>query len=318
MEQTEKISNIFQNKWFKFGISILGALYSFLLGYFAYITFFYDIEYTNKVKFAIVGGIISVAFCLLTLYTRKSVFTCIFGMLNMLLFFPSLMLDWGNWPLLIPAGIVTLFGFFCCHMNETAKTVFGTIFLLMYILGGIAFYMVMNVFQVTTVDTMIDYQVSPSGQFRYYVLDVQNKASGKYAVYVQPNTLDKDNGMFKMKTTIKKMIKQVNKPAQLECSWDGEDLIINGEIYFTESTHAERSADGEVIYKIENDNWDYTYFELDYPISQTINSIKNTIEKKAEEKAAEKEAEKLREENSETETSDTETSDGSDSLESAE
>ena len=114
------------------------------------------------------------------------------------------------------------------------------------------------------------------------------------------------------------MIKQVNKPAQLECSWDGENLIINGEIYFTESTHAERSADGEVIYKIENDNWDYTYFELDYPISQTINSIKNTIEKKAEEKAAEKEAEKLREENSETETSDTKTSDGSDSSENAE
>lgn len=278
MENTEKLKQLVNNKWFKIGISLLGAAYSYLLGYFAYITFFYEIEYTNRIKFAIVGAVISVLVCLLVLYTRKSPITCILGMVNMVLFFPTLLLDWGNWPLLIPAAAVTLFGFFGCKMNDTAKTIFGTIFLLLYIIGGIAFYMVTNIFQVSTVNTLIKLEESPSGQFRYYMLDRQNKASGKYVVYIQPNTLDKDNGMFKLNTTIKKMVKQCNKPNTLDCKWDGENLIINDEIYFTESDYLNGNE-----YILEDDRWNYTYFELTYPLSETIDSVLS----KAKEKLAE-------------------------------
>ncbi|MGN0642401.1 MAG: hypothetical protein ACI4JJ_04575 [Huintestinicola sp.] len=273
-----KFMTVVTNKWFRVAVSILGAAYSIMLAYFAYIVFFYDIEYTNKQEFAIIGSIFSVLICLLFFYTRRSFFTCLFGMLNMLLFFPTLLLDWGNWPLLIPAAIVTLFGFFCCHMNETAKTIFGTIYLLMYILGGIAFFLIMNVFRVTTVDTLVERGVSPSGAFRYYVLDVQNKSTGKMCVYVQPNTLDVDMGFIKLDSTIKKLVKQSPKPCEIECEWDGETMLINGEVYFQESHYLEE-LDGTTVYDIDGGDWTYTYLGIDYPIFDTIEEVKDKIDK---------------------------------------
>lgn len=264
------------NKWFRTAVSILGVAYSVVLAYFDYIVFFYDIEYVSRKEFAIVGSAFSLVMCLLFLYTRRSVFTCIFAMLNMVLYFPLLLLDWGNWPLLLPGMVVTLFGFFCCHMNETAKTIFGTIFLLMYILGGIAFFLVMNVFRVTTVDTLIEQGVSPSGAFRYYVLDVQNKSTGKKCVYVQPNTLDVDKGFIKLDTTIKRLVKQAPNPCELDCEWSGTKMIIDGEVYFDE-TKALAEVDGQLVYDIDDGGWSYTYFSIDYPIFDTIESVKTRI-----------------------------------------
>ena len=277
METTEQTKTVPPRvKLIKTLVSILGAGYSALLLYFAYTTFFFDIEYTNQVTFAIVGAVVAVAVCFLDYFTRESKFTCFFGMLNMVLLFPTVMFDWGNWPLLIPAAVVTLFGFFCCHMNETAKTVFGTLFLLLYIIGGVAFYFVTSFFNVRTIDTLIDTAASPSGAFRYYTLDVQNKASGKIVVYVQPNTLDKDNGMFTSKTTLKKMICQMNKPAEAQCSWDGENLYINGEVFFTESEYSMDTPTG-FTYMLTDSNWTYTYFDLDYPLSETVTKITTKV-----------------------------------------
>lgn len=191
----EKIKKIVTNKWFILAVSILCSAYTVCLIYFAYAVFFYDIVYTDKTMFAVIYSAFSLVAGLLFFYTRRSFITCLISMINMVMFFPTLLLDWGNWPLLIPAAMVTLFGFFCCKMNDTVKTVFGTIFLLMYILGSIAFFLIMNVFTVTTVDTLLTPPggiVSPSENFRCYVLDVKNKSSGKVAVYVQPNKLDEN------------------------------------------------------------------------------------------------------------------------------
>lgn len=273
-----KVMTVLTNKWFRILVSILGVAYSVVLAYFDYIVFFYDIEYTDRKTFAIVGSVFSVVICLLFFYTRRSPFTCIFGMVNLLLYFPLLLLDWGNWPLLVPACIVTLFGFFCCHMNETAKTIFGTIFLLLYILGGIVFFLIMNVFRVTTVDTLIEKGVSPSGAFRYYVLDVQNKSTGKKAVYVQPNTLDVDKGFIKLDTTIKHLVKQAPNPCELDCEWSGTKMIINGEVYFDE-TKALKEVDGQLVYDIADGGWSYTYFSIDYPIFNTIEEVKEKLDK---------------------------------------
>ena len=272
----EKAAKVVNNKWFKLAVSLLGIVYTALLLYFDYIVFFYNIEYTEKKKFAVIAAVASVLVCLLDLYTRRSPVTCILAMLNMPIFLPLLLLDWGNWPLLVPAFIVTLFGFFCCHMNETAKTIFGTIFLLMYILGGIAFFLIMNVFRVTTVDTMIERGVSPSGAFRYYVLDVANKSTGKKCVYIEPNTLDDDKGFIKLDTTIRKLVKQQSNPIEFECQWSGTKMFINGEEYFDELDYI-GEENGVAVYDIADRGWNYTYFHIDYPIFTTIESVKDKL-----------------------------------------
>ena len=271
-----KVMSVLTNKWFRLVVSLLGVISCVMLIYFDYIVFFYDIEYSDKKVFAVAASGFCVLMCLLDLYTRRSPITCIIAMVNMLAFFPLVLLDWGNWPLLLPAAVMTIFGFFCCHMNETAKTIFGTIFLLLYIIGGIAFFLVMNVFRPNTVDTLIEVGSSPSGAFRYYVLDVQNKSSGKKCVYIQPNTLDRDNGFIKLDTTIKKLVRQQQNPVKFDCEWAGTKMIINGEIYFDETEYLAKK-NGVLVYDIADRGWSYTFFNIDYPIFTIIEEVKGLM-----------------------------------------
>lgn len=281
----ETLKKIFTNKWFILVVSCLCAAYTLVLCYFAYAVFFYDITYVDKTKFAIVYTVISILAGLLFFYTRRSFITCIISLANILAFFPTLLLDWGNWPLIVPAAIVTLFGFFCCKMNDTMKTIFGTIFLLLYVLGGIAFFLVMNVFKVTTVDILLSAPggiVSPSENFRCYVLDVQNKSSGKVAVYVEPNKLDKDLDFIVLRTSIKKLVKQAIKEnrddaLRYDVHWEGEKLYINGEEYFDENDFLEELPNGEITYNLTDDVWKHTYFEFDYPIFDLIDRIMKIV-----------------------------------------
>lgn len=287
----EKVKKVLTNKWFILVVSVLCAAYTLVLGYFAYAVFFYDIVYMDKTTFAIAYAAFSMVSALFFFYTRRSFITCIIGMVNMVAFFPTLLMDWGNWPLLIPAAMVTVFGFFCCKMNDTIKTVFGTIFLLLYILGGIAFFLIMNVFRVTTVDTLLTPDgglVSPSGYFRCYVIDVQNKSSGKVAVYVEPNQLDKNiKDVIELRTTIKRLIKQAikeNKDDALhyDVHWEGDLLMINGEEYFDEKDFLEET-DAGVTYDFSEGVWTHTYFEFEYPIIELIDRFKQVITDKLSE-----------------------------------
>lgn len=287
-QSMETIKKILTNKWFILVISCLCAAYTIVLCYFAYAVFFYNITYADKTKFAIIYTIVSILAGLLFFYTRRSFITCIISLANMLAFFPTLLLDWGNWPLIVPAAIVTLFSFFCCKMNDTMKTIFGTIFLLLYVLGGIAFFLVMNVFRVTTVDTLLSAPggiVSPSGNFRCYILDVQNKSSGKVDVYVEPNKLDKDLDFIVLRTTIKKLVKQAIKEnrddaLRYDVHWEDEKLYINGEEYFDENDFLEETSSGEITYKLTDDVWKHTYFEFDYPIFDLIDRITKIVSEK--------------------------------------
>lgn len=280
------VKKIITNKWFILAVSILCVSYTLCLIYFAYAVFFYDIVYTDKTMFAIIYSAFSLVSALLLFYTRRSFLTCIVAMANMVMFFPTLLLDWGNWPLLIPAAMVTLFGFFCCKMNDTFKTIMGTIFLLMYILGSIAFFLIMNVFRVTTVDTLLTPPggiVSPSENFRCYVLDVKNKSSGKVAVYVEPNKLDKDFlNVIELKTTIKCLVKQAIKEKRddalnYDVHWEDGRLFINGEEYFDEADYTVENANGELTYDFSDGFWTHTYFNVDYPIIELIDRFKTVI-----------------------------------------
>jgi hypothetical protein len=222
--------------------------------------------------FAVLYVIFTFACGFLIFYTRKCFITKIVCLANTALLLPILLLDWGNLPLIIPALLLTVFGFFASGLNPTAKTIFGTIILLIYIIGSIAFYFIWYVFRTTTVDTLTAVEISPSGNFNYYVLDVKNNASGKIEVFVQPEGLEKTAfGCLRLNTTLKRRVKQSVKPQNgtplaFDIHWDNENLYINGEVYFTESRYFE---DGEFI--LDDGTWTYTYFQLDYPISTLIN-----------------------------------------------
>jgi hypothetical protein len=229
--------------------------------------------------FAVLYVIFAFACGFLIFYTRKCFITKLVCLANTALLLPILLLDWGNLPMIVPALLLTVFGFFASGLNPTAKTIFGTIILLIYIIGSIAFYFIWYVFRTTTEDTLTAVGISPSGNFSYYVLDVKNNASGKIEVFVQPEGLEKSAfGCLRLNTTLKRRVKQSVKPQNgtplvFDVRWDNENLYINNEIYFTESRYFE---DGEFI--LDDGSWTYTYFQLDYPISTLINETLDIAE----------------------------------------
>jgi hypothetical protein len=262
----EKFQRLIKNKWFKFGVSFAGLFYTWFLCYACIIVFFYDISYSNRVMFAILYVLFTVFSGFIMFYTRKSPVTKIISMINVLLLLPILLLDWGNLPLIVPAALLAFFGFFTSGVHPTAKTIWGTIFLLIYVIGSVAFYFVWYVFRTTTEDTIIGTGESPSGNFSYYILDIKNNSTGKLDVYMIPTHLDSSAfGCIDLGTTLKKRVRQAVKPAVSECEWKDERLYINGELYFDEADYYQNDE-----YVLDDGTWTYTYFELEYPINVLI------------------------------------------------
>ncbi|MDR0946867.1 MAG: hypothetical protein LBM87_03850 [Ruminococcus sp.] len=272
----QKFKQLIKNKWFINGISLLGIFFPWFLLYAVYMVFFYDIEYTNRVMFAILYVLFVFVSGFIFFYTRKTFITKLISIVNLVLMFPILLLDWGNFPLIIPAMLISLFLFFASGLNPTAKTIFGTIILLVYIVGSVAFYFVWYVFRTTTEDTLTEVVNSPSGNFAAYVVDVKNKSTGKIDVFVEPIGVDREAfGCIELKTTLKKRVKQTVKPqgyveTETIIEWKGNHLYIDGKNFFDETRY--RTED-DTEFKLDDGSWTYTYFEIDYPISTLIERV---------------------------------------------
>lgn len=181
-----------KNVWVKRGVSLVCYLYAVLMAWLGFNSFFYDTEIVNFGKYIGIFLVISLVALVLMLYSRKQVLTSILAMILMFLSIPVVFLNVHNLWVAIPVIFVALTIFFGCGASEMVKTVFGTIFLLGYILGALAFFIVINLFITKTNDTLITENVSPTGEYRYYIMDIQNQSEGNVVVYVEPNNLDFD------------------------------------------------------------------------------------------------------------------------------
>lgn len=82
--------------------------------------------------------------------------------------------------------------FFLSGLGETAKTIWGTIFLLVYLLGALVYFLVTSLFAPATVTNVVDNGVSPSGLYRYEVANTTDSSNGSTKVTIESNTLDKE------------------------------------------------------------------------------------------------------------------------------
>ena len=124
------------------------------------------------------------------LYSRFQILTRITGILLLPAIFPMILLCFGEWELILPITITALLIFFLSGAGETVKTIFGVLFLLLYILGSLAYFMLLSLFTPTTQQTILEQNVSPSGSYRYEIIQTDDSSGGNIAVHVEPN--DKD------------------------------------------------------------------------------------------------------------------------------
>ncbi len=176
--------------WWRRLASVVGAGYCALMCWFSYLALFYDIAISNKIAFCIVLSVVSLIAIGTMLYSRFQILTRLVGIVLLPAIFPLIMLCFGEWELIVPVAVTALLIFFLSGASETTKTIFGVIYLLLYILGSLAFFMVMSFFTPTTQSSVLEEGVSPSEAYRYEIVQTDDSSGGNVAVHVEPNDCD--------------------------------------------------------------------------------------------------------------------------------
>ncbi len=226
-ETTEKKATPNYIIWVKRILSLLSVLYCAIVVFFAYHSIFYQLVLMDIPKACMIVTGISVVALAVMLYTRKQLLTklCSLIMLPVMVF--PVMIYFGQWWILTPILAVSLIIFFLSGLGETAKTVWGTIFLLIYLLGSLIYFVVNSLFAPATVTSTVQEGVSPSGLYRYEVYNTTDSSNGSTRVSVESNTMDKvyyQLFWFKIRGLSHDVVveRPLLEPENIEIKWETE------------------------------------------------------------------------------------------------
>lgn len=220
-----KMKAFFSNIWTKRFVSIIAAFYTVGVFFLCYFSIFYDIHIHSRASVCLIVSGISAIALVLMLYTRKQILTRICSFLILLAMLPVVLLYFDEKALLIPIVVTGIVILLLSGAGEGTKTLIGTIILLLYIFGALGYFLFTTFFVTTAKTEIIEKGVSPSGRYRYSVINTEDKSGGSTAIYFEPNYADKE---FPMVTfTLKNMehICYLERPIseKIELEWKTMD-----------------------------------------------------------------------------------------------
>jgi len=223
-----KMKEFLSNIWVKRAVGVFNLVYFAVIGLLTFATFLYDLEFTEgqEQSFFTIYVAASVIFLLLMIYSREVMVTKIISVLMLLVVFCLLLFNMYDWILVIPPLVVAVIMFFVSGTHETVKVVMGTIYLLMYVLGLVAYFVFNMLFGGTSTLTELNANLdrdsdvfrtyaseytkicdvtrdnnvlSPDGEYRIVLYDVQNSDKGGVSICVVPNGQDIKLRFFTLK-----------------------------------------------------------------------------------------------------------------------
>lgn len=222
------MKDFLSSEWVKRAVAVFNLTYFAVIALLTYATFLYDLEFTEGQQqrfFTIYVGA-SVVFLALMIYTREVFVTRLISVLLLLVCFCLIVFNMYDWILIVPPFVVGLLIFFIAGTHETVKVVMGTIYLLLYVLGLVAYFVFNILFGGTTQmtelnaemdrntevfslyknkyteicdETRDDNVISKSGDYRIVLYDVQNSDKGSVNICVVPNGQDVKLKFFTLK-----------------------------------------------------------------------------------------------------------------------
>lgn len=175
MDKFDILLKFYKNVWFRRAVAVICWLYTVIMIWVAYLSFGYYIEFNNPKPLFVLYLFVNVAAMGLMILSRKQVITQINAYVLPLAVFALVILGFGNWYIVIPPIVVTVVLFFVNSSNETLKTVVGTMYLLMYVIGIVG-YIALQMFMGTITFNGLDFnmntrdrsyeKLSPSGEYR--------------------------------------------------------------------------------------------------------------------------------------------------------
>lgn len=235
----DKLVSFFTNKWFKRALSVLGLGYPVFLCYVAWLTMGFYLEPTNAVALFVVYLFINVLFGGIMLLTRNQIISRALVLIDPLVVFAILILGFRQWYIIIPPFVICVLTFFLVRSDETKKMIFGTIYLMLYVVGVLVyltFEMHMGRISFTDVDLSIrstNYNYSPDGNYRVVTYVEPEKDQTRTVMFYLEKT-DEDISLpfleaRKAVGSIHLITSGYDDPAKIE--WKGDNtLYVDGRL----------------------------------------------------------------------------------------
>ena len=187
----DKLVAFFKNVWFRRAVALLCWGYTALMLWVAWLCFGFFFEFENPTPLFVLYLFVNISALGLIILTRKQMITKINSYILPPIVFLIVIFGFGNWYMIAPPLVVMIVMFFVNNSNETLKTVLGTMYLLMYVIGVVGYIgikMFMGDISFTGVDLTRrdpDYEkLSESGDYRIvrYINDTNERKTMSYYV----------------------------------------------------------------------------------------------------------------------------------------
>lgn len=179
------------NVWTKRVVAILSLLYAYGVFRLCYFSIFYDIHIQDRLSLCLSITGISIIALVVMLYTRKQIITRLVSFVILPLMLPVVLLDFGEWGMMIPIIVTGVIILLLSGASEGGKTAVGTIVLLLYIFGALGYFLFTSFFVSSAKETVVKTGFSPSNMYRYRVVNTEDTSNGSTTIYVEPNYADK-------------------------------------------------------------------------------------------------------------------------------
>lgn len=202
------MKSFFDNIWTKRVVSLLSLLYAFCVCHLCYLSLFYDIHIHARVSLCLITIAISIVAIVIMLYTRKQFVTKITSFIILPAMLPVVLLYFGEWGLILPIILTGVAILLLSGAGEGLKTALGTVTLLLYIFGALGYFIFTSFFITPVEENVVMKGFSPSGKYRYRVVNTTDSSNGSTAVYIEPNYADIKTSY--MTFTLKNMERQIH------------------------------------------------------------------------------------------------------------
>ena len=135
----DKLIAFFKNIWFRRGVAIAGWGYTLFIVWVAYLSFGYYFDIEKPAPLFVLYLFVNLVAMALFILSRKQIITQVNSYILPPIIFAILIFSFGNWYISIPPIAVMLVVFFANSSNETLKTVLGTMYLLMFVIGVVGY-----------------------------------------------------------------------------------------------------------------------------------------------------------------------------------
>lgn len=135
----DKLIAFFKNIWFRRGVAMAGWGYTLFMVWVAYLSFGYYFDIEKPAPLFVLYLFVNLCAMALFILSRKQIITQVNSYFLPPIIFAILIFSFGNWYISFPPIAVMLVVFFANSSNETLKTVLGTLYLLMFVIGVVGY-----------------------------------------------------------------------------------------------------------------------------------------------------------------------------------